>query len=180
MLLARANEQVEEGGVIDLGNIGERLRLETLRHHLHDEADIGAAVRKFTPVPTGHVHAAAGVHIDVCRARDGQEGFLMRIKGRPVGGRVVKEHRAASPVAGIGTVVEGLGPTGVMIKHAATARAATVVLERWENLAMKILVPRRVTILGGLHDVTEAYVPATAIVCIIACENVQIGIDTGV
>ena len=65
----------------------------------------------------------------------------MCVKGGTVGGRVMQEHRTAAPVAGVGTVAEGFGPAGVMIKHAATAGAAAVILEGWEDFVREILVP---------------------------------------
>ena len=141
LLLAGADEQVEQGGIVDLGDVRERFRFEILRHHLHHEANIRSAVGELTAVPTGYVHAAAGVHVDIGRARDGEEGFLMCVKGGTVGGRVMQEHRTAAPVASVGTVAEGFGPAGVMIKHAATARAAAVVLEGREDFVRKIFVP---------------------------------------
>ncbi|HIG81260.1 MAG TPA: hypothetical protein EYQ62_06395, partial [Verrucomicrobiales bacterium] len=88
LLLARAGEKVEQFRVSQFGDVGEWLGLKIFWHELHDVADIRATVGKFATMPTGDIHAAASVHVDVSGTGDGEEGFLMRVKGRAIGGRV--------------------------------------------------------------------------------------------
>ena len=143
-------------------------------------ADIRAAVGELAAVPAGHQHAAVAVHVDIRGATKREKGILVRIKGRAIGGRVVKEHRATAPVAGVHGMVVGLGPASVVIEHAAATGAAAVVLERRHDFAGKILVPRWITVLGALQDVVEAHVPAAAVVGVVASEDVQVWINAGI
>ena len=178
LLLAWANEQLKQLHFGEFVNVRERSRFEVFRHKLHYITDIRATIGEFAAMPTGDIHAAAGIHIDVSRATNGQESLLMRVKGSTVGGRVVAEHRAAAPVAGVHGVAKGCGPAGVVVKHTAAARATAIILERGHDLGVKIFIPRRIAILPGLHDVAKAHIPTTTVVCVIAREHVEVRVDT--
>ena len=104
----------------------------------------------------------------------------MRIKRGAVGCGVVEEHRAAAPVAGVHAVAERLGPAGVVIKHPAAAGATAVVGQGRHDFFREIFVPRRVAVLGGLDDVRKTDVPATAVVGVVAGEDVHVRVDAGV
>ncbi len=131
-------------------------------------------------MPTGDIHAAAGVHIDISGAANGEKSFLMRIKGGPIGRWIMQEHCTAPPIAGVHRVAVGFRPAGVMVEHAAATGAASVILKGGHEFIVEILVPGRVAVLGTLHDMTKAYVPAASIIGIVTRENVQVGIDAGI
>ena len=73
-----------------------------------------------------------------------------------------------------------LGPAGVVIKHPAAAGATAVVGQGRHDFFREIFVPRRVTVLGGLDDVRKTDVPATAVIGVVAGEDIHVGVDAGV
>ena len=180
LLLARANKQLKEIVLTQFGDIRKGFGLKTLRDQLDNITHVGTDIGKFAAMPTGDIHAPAGIHIDIGGAANGEKGLLMCIKGGPIGRWIMQEHCTATPIAGVHRMAEGFGPTGIVVEHAAATGAPTIVLKGGHELIVEILVPGRVAVFGTLHNVIESNIPATTIIGVITRENIQVGINTGI
>ena len=144
-----------------------------------DEADVRADVDATPRRPASSRRTAGRCRRCPCPVARGifRNTSCLQVERRAVRLQLVPVDLAAAPVAGEQRVAVLLRPARVLHEQPAGAAAAAERAQRRHDLVGEVGEQLRVAVVGRLHQVADARVPAGAVVGVVAGEEVQERVD---